>query len=126
MREVEGELQAAGADLTLIGSGKVRYARAFQEELGFRARLLSDPARVTFAAAGLERGIGKTFSLGSLLGGMRAYRSGHRQSGVHGDLWQQGGVVVVAPGGPVLLHHVSQFVGDHVANRILLQVVRGG
>lgn len=125
MRGIEAELESRGADLTLIGSGKARDVEIFQEEIGNACRILSDPSLATFRAAGLQRGVGKVLSLGSMIGGIRAHRRGHRQTAVRGDLWQQGGAVVVAPNGPVLLHHVSQAVGDHVANEILLQAVAG-
>ncbi len=123
LRGIETELRSLGADLTVIGSGAAHYVEAFQEETGLAARILSDPDLKTYQAAGLRRGVAKTFSLSSLIGGLRAYASGHRQTGLQGDPWQQGGALVVAPDGPVLLHHVSESLGDHVAGEILLAVV---
>ncbi len=124
MRGIEGELKALGADLTVIGSGGAHHVEPFQEDTGIEARILSDPKRATYEAAGLKRGIGSTFNARSMLGGLRAYTAGHRQAGVQGDPWQQGGALVVAPDGPVLLHHVSDSVGDNVAGEILLELVK--
>ena len=124
MRGIESELRAVGADLTLIGSGGAHYLAPFQEDTGIEARILSDPDRSTYEAAGLKRGIGSTFSARSMLGGLSAYAAGHRQAGVQGDPWQQGGALVVAPDGPVLLHHASDSIGDHVAAEILLEATR--
>ena len=43
------------------------------------------------------------------------WRAGFRQSHVAGDALQQGGVVVIAPGGVELFRFISSEAGDHPA-----------
>ena len=56
--------------------------------------VLSDPDRRAFSAAGMRRSIWATLHWRMLRNAWRAMRSGFRQSGVRGDPWQQGGVLV--------------------------------
>jgi len=40
---------------------------------------------------------------------------GFRQKGVQGDATQQGGVLVVEPGGRIVYHHISEYPGDNAS-----------
>ena len=45
---------------------------------------------------------------------MRAMKSGHMQTGLKGDAWQQGGVFVIQqPENVVSMAYVSEAAGDH-------------
>ena len=56
--------------------------------------------------------------------GLRAFRSGARQTTTKGHPFQQGGVLVIAPGTKVLYRHVSSTAGDHAPLDRVLAALR--
>ena len=130
MRGVVEEIRELGGELVIVGSGRVEQAADFRRELeidgaGADIPLLSDPKLESYNAAELKRGVGATFSLRSMGHGLRAFREGHRQKGVQGDPWQQGGAFVIAPPGEVHFAFVSGEAGDHPEAADLVEVLRG-
>lgn len=117
-------MKAAGAELVVVGSGLVEHARLFQEDSGLRARMVVDPTRGSYRAAGFVRGVFKTLGPSTWLSGVRAFAAGHRQGKMQGDAWQHGGTLVLAEDGRVLLHHVSRGTGDHATNESVLEAVQ--
>ena len=95
----------------MIGSGTPEQAKRFAEEERFDGTMVTDPTLEAYNRAGMKRGMLRTFSPGSALSAFRAFGSGHRQKAAAGDLWQQGGVIVVA-NGRELLHHAASAAGD--------------
>lgn len=107
------EIRSRGAELVVIGNGDERYARAFREDLALDVPILIDHDLAAYRAAGLRRDIGATLSMQVVKNAWRALKSGYRQREVQGDPWQQGGVLVIAPGDRLLFSHVSRVAGDH-------------
>jgi hypothetical protein len=62
---------------------------------------------------------------GLLLGVLRARREGHRQVGVHGDPWQLGGTILIAPGDRVLLAQRDEGPEDAAPLDDALRTLRG-
>ncbi len=114
MRDRLPEIRAAGAELTIIGSGSAEFARALRAELGLGddVRLLVDPELRSYRAAELRRGRSELLSPRLGANALRALRSGFRQGAVEGDPFQLGGVLVIRPGGALTLRHVSREAGD--------------
>ncbi len=113
LRDHVDEVRRRGAELVAVGNGKVSQAAAFAEEQELSFPLLTDPGRRAFRAAGLRRGVGATFSLGTLRNSARSMKGGFRQGTVQGDAWQQGGTFVLAPGNQTLFAHIDREGGDH-------------
>ena len=58
-----------------------------------------------------------------MLNFLHARQKGFKQGRTQGDPWQQGGSLVIAPGGEVLYHYVSATPGDHAPPEELLRHV---
>lgn len=116
-------LRAAGAELYVIGNGSPSFIDGFRETTGYDGPLYTDPSLAVYAAAGLKRGVATVLSPRAALAGISALRHGFRQGKTQGDAWQQGGVVVIEPGGDVVWTHVSDYAGDNAApDEILRQL----
>ena len=103
-------MQAAGARLLFVGTGTPAMAANFARAHAGPHPVFSDPQRRTFEAAGMRRSLRATFHWRLLRHAWRALRGGFRQTGVQGDPWQQGGVLVFdAEGG--LCHSEADGVG---------------
>src|SRR4051812_37891921 len=89
------------------------FMEGFRTDTGYRGPLYTDPSLAVYEAAHLERGVGTVLNPLAAVNTIRALARGARQVGVHGDKWQQGGALVIAPGGVVKWHHVSKRPGDN-------------
>jgi hypothetical protein len=120
----EGELREAGADLYVIGNGAPMFIAGFRETTGFQGPIYTDPSLAVYQAAELERGLWKTVNVRGLAASVGALRRGFRQGRTQGDATQQGGVVVVAPGGSIIYHHISRYPGDNAAPADIVRALR--
>jgi hypothetical protein len=118
------DLRATGADVIVIGNGSPSFIDGFRETTGWQGPLYTDPSLEVYKAAGLKRGVLKTFNARAAIKAIGALRSGSRQGRTQGDEWQQGGVVVVAPSGDVIWTQVSEYAGDNAAVDEILSAVR--
>ncbi len=110
---MEDELEELGARLVVVGNGSPSFIAGFREKSGFTGALYSDPSRVLYRSLQLERGLRSSINGRSMARAVSAFRSGHRQSQVQGDAFQQGGVFVITSKGESTLEYRSQFAGDH-------------
>ncbi len=106
-------IRSRGAELVVVGQGNSRWARAFRERLALSSPVYVDPEREIYAALGMKRGVASQLTLGALRNYWRALRSGHFPRGLLGDTLQQGGVLVVLPGGRIAYRYLSREAGDH-------------
>ena len=113
-------VKAMGADLVVVGHGSVEEARTFREEEKLRIPLLTDPTRQSHDVLGMRRGLTSLITGSSLGRAFTAWHSGYRQSRVAGDPLQQGGVVVIAPGGVEHFRFISREAGDHPTSEQIL------
>ncbi|HET9751737.1 MAG TPA: peroxiredoxin-like family protein [Myxococcales bacterium] len=122
MRPHAEEFEKAGARLAVIGNGWPAMARSWAEHTGFPpgVAVLTDPTRKAYDLAGLKRSFAATLSPAAAVSFVRALRRGFRQGRILGDAWQQGGSLVVRPGGKVVFRHVSSGPGDHASASTLL------
>lgn len=117
------KIHAAGAELVLIGNGAPHFIAGFRELTGFRGPIYTDPSLEVFRAAHLQRGVARTLNPLSLGHAVKAFAHGSRQGNVEGDAWQQGGTLVIAPGGEVRWQHVSKRPGDNASNAQILSAL---
>jgi peroxiredoxin len=117
-------VNALDADLVVIGQGSVEEACAFRDKSKLKMPLLTDPARQSYRALGMRRGLASILTPATLVHAFKAWRSGFRQSRIAGDPLQQGGVVVIAPGGVEHFRYVSKVAGDHPPAEQVLAALR--
>ena len=124
---IKDQLDAAGAGLAAIGSGKPAQAREFAESFSFTGDMYVDPSLKTYRAFKLVRGVVRTLGPSSIVRGIFAMKEGFRQGKSAGDLWQQGGMFVLGPGSKpgdqMLFAHRNQAAGDHAdLNQVLAAI----
>ncbi len=106
-------IRAAGAELFFIGNGASHFARAFREDFAVPGPIWVDPERASYDALGFASGLGATLNLRLLKNARRAKKAGFSQNSVEGAAMQQGGVLVVMPGGELAYRYASEVAGDH-------------
>lgn len=108
-------LRAANVDFAIIGSGAAHFVEGFKERMGLDVPVYSDEKRVTYEALEMRRGLATMFDRRMLLLKNFLWPFKYRQRKVMGDPLQQGGVLVVRPGGTITYEYISEYNGDHPA-----------
>ena len=110
------QLHRAGIEnLVVVGNGAPMFIGGFRETTGFTGPIFTDPSLEVYKAAQLKRGAMTLLKLRAAAATVGALRRGFRQVGTQGDATQQGGVMVVAPDGRILYHHISEYPGDNAS-----------
>jgi hypothetical protein len=110
----EGDkIKAAGAELIVIGNGAPHFIAGFREITGYDGKLYTDPSLATFEAAEMKRGVASVLNVRAGINTLKAFARGGTQGTTKGDTWQQGGVLVIAPGGEIKWHYASARPGDN-------------
>jgi hypothetical protein len=123
LHQQRDRFEAAGISLVVIGNGAPHFMAGFREHTGYAGPLYTDPSLEVYKAAELKRGVMRVINPLALVPTIKAFARGGKQGSVQGDTWQQGGVLVVAPGGEIRFHHASDRPGDHATvDRILAAV----
>jgi hypothetical protein len=118
------EIRAAGGDLVVVGTGAPFFAQGFRELLHLDdVDVLSDESLASYRLLGFKRGL-LTFSLRSIAPYLRAFQRGQRQARTQGDALQQGGAIVVRPGGEIVYRFVSEVAGEHAPPDEVVEAVR--
>jgi hypothetical protein len=114
LRDRYAEIQALGAEVVVIGTGDLRYARAFVEDERIPFPVLVDDDARAASAARVERvGLARLFALASLAPTARALLSGHRIGRPGKRVNQLGATFVVSPAPRLLLRHYDAHPADH-------------
>ncbi|MFZ0013913.1 MAG: peroxiredoxin-like family protein [Acidimicrobiia bacterium] len=106
------EIEAKGAKLIAIGNGQAQWAADFIATEGVDFPVYVDPAKRVYELFGMQRGRRMVINRKSLAHGARATSRGFRQTGVRGDPFQNGGVVVLDEHGETRYVHVESVAGD--------------
>jgi len=112
LRDALPKIHEKGAELIVIGNGSVDMANGFREDLAMDVPLYTDPTLRVYELAGMKYGARTTFNLKTLAHGVRAFRAGFRQTKVLGSPHQQGGMLVIKPGGEIVYGYASNEAGD--------------
>jgi len=113
LRGLQAELAGHGAKIVAIGNGSADQARAFAQEFAGDIEIYTDEERTSYQAAGWTASLASALSPKLLTRGLRASRAGHKQDGVQGNAWQQGGMLIVGPGDVLHASYRSKGPGDH-------------
>ena len=97
----------------MIGHGTVDETRAFRDEHHLTCPLFTDPGRQAYRALEMRHGRRTLMSPRVIAHTITAMWQGFRQTFVAGDPLQQGGVIVIAPGGVERYRYISREAGDH-------------
>lgn len=117
-------LDAAGAELHVIGNGAAMFVAGFRETTGYPGPVYTDPSLAVYRAAELRSGLRSVLTVGALTRTIGALRRGFRQGRTQGSALQQGGVLIVAPDARVLWHHVSSGPGDNATAAEIARALR--
>jgi hypothetical protein len=122
LRDRYAEIQALGAEVVVIGTGDVRYARAFAQEDRIPFPVLVDDEAQAAAAAGVERvGLARLFALPSLPATARALLAGFRIGRPGKRVNQLGATFVVSPDPERLSYqHYDAHPADHAPMEAIL------
>lgn len=113
MRPHISKIRDLGADLVVVGNGTPAQAAGFAEGQKVDFLVFTDPTLAAYRNAGFKRSVGSTLGPRSILETLRAVLRGRRPAGrIQGDAFQQGGVLIVLPGGEVAWRFVSASPGD--------------
>ena len=113
MQDAKPSIEAAGAQLVVVGNGKPMFMEGFRDKTGYQGRLYTDPSRATYRALRLRRGLRSAMNLHTVKRAFEAMRAGNRQTATRGDPWQQGGVFIIDTDGTMLYRYPSEYAGDH-------------
>jgi hypothetical protein len=124
MRAAKPDITALHAELVFVGNGTPAQAADFQVQFAPDEIVLTDPDLRSYRLIGARSGVFNTIGPRVWRGGLRALRRGARQTRVKGHPFQQGGVLVLAPGNRVLYTHISGQAGDHPPVHDILDALR--
>jgi hypothetical protein len=126
LRDRYAEIQALGAEVVVIGTGDVRYARSFAEDDHIPFPVLVDDDAQAAAAAGVERaGLFQMFAPGSFGPTLRAWRAGFRIGRPGRRVDQMGASFVVSPDPERLIYqHYDQHPADHAPMEAIFDALR--
>lgn len=106
------DIRAKGAELVAIGSGNAEQAKWFIEADDIEFPVFIDTKLRSYQAANLARSRRAVFGLRPAAGGLRRMLRGNSNRGVKGDVWQQGGVMVIHPTDGILFAHRNEHLED--------------
>jgi peroxiredoxin len=116
-------LNRAGAQLVFVGNGNPSHAREFMTEYNLAKGVFTDPSRKLYAALEMRHGVNLTLNVNTVRHARRAYQLGHRQRGVKGDPWQQGGNVAIGADGAILAVERASVAGEVIPVRHLVEAL---
>jgi peroxiredoxin len=126
LRRRYDDVQRNGGDICVIGTGDVRYARAFveDEDLPFPV-LVDDDAEAARAASIPRVGILKLFDPASFPATAQAWREGYRLYWPGKRTNQLGATFVIGPGAKVHFQHVDAHTADHASVDEVIAAIPG-
>lgn len=109
------ELHRLGLRTIFIGNGEPRYLAGFIERHVLqdkKVEVVTDPSLRAFHAMHLIRSWWATLGPRALVGFVKAFFAGHRQTWLMGDGSQQGGTLLIDRNGEVAYYYCNTHLGD--------------
>ena len=120
------DIDAAGANLVLIGQLTPRHAAHFRRRQGIELPVLADERRQSYRAVGAKVG-----SLGDLLGpkvvakgALTSLRTRRLQGRTLGHPAQLGGTILVSREGEITWSHMARDASDNASPEEILKAIR--
>lgn len=98
--------------LFVVGNGTPAMAADFVQRYQIEIPVFTDPTRQIYQDLGMRRMFGLNWT--SVKRGFAAYKAGHRQTAVQGDVWQQGGVAVFDAEGRITYTFADEEAGTPI------------
>ena len=125
MRQANPELERLGIHPLVVTFERVSEAVEYRAETAIPWPVLSDPERRLYAAYGMERALWRDlWGVATMRAYAREAWQGHFPRIPRTDTGQQGGNVLIDPGGIVRFHHVGRGPADRPSVDALLEVPR--
>lgn len=125
MRDASDAIQEAGGQVIAVGMGTPAMAADAAATGKLPFTLLVDQNMDLYHALQARRGgVVSMLSFGVLAAAFRAWRRGHRQSGVKGDPMQLGATAVTDCAGELLAVRLARDPADHPPIEWILEAVR--
>lgn len=124
MHREKEEFEKLGVQAVVIGHSSVGYARAFVDDTKLGLRVFVDEKRVVYRALGFKRSLLAFVTPPVFKRAAEARKEGFATTGIKGDVFQLGGIVLRRPGGTMPYRYESQFAGDHPSIETLKTEVR--
>jgi hypothetical protein len=109
-------LKGSGVEVIVIGCGSVAHARELSSRFALSSRsnvsVVTDASLKTHRAFGLQRSYWGVLGARGTWNLMKAMSNGHKNAWGHGDFFQLGATLLLAPPTRVILHHVEHHLGD--------------
>ena len=124
LKALLSQFAEVNTQVAVIGNGTELMAQAFADDLNLDVPLYTDPKRETYRLAGMKR----NFGLGprSILNAARSWKDGYRQGAIAGDVWQQGGAMVVQTDAQVVWHQPDTEAGDVIDFEAIVNAIKLG
>lgn len=119
-----GELSDLGVSVVLVGNGDPGQIPAFAERQrleGYPLTIVTDPTLHAHDAAGFERSVWATIGPRALWADVRAWLGGYSGAGRQGDVFQQGGVLLVDAVGKLLVRHANASAPEPIPAAVVLE-----
>jgi peroxiredoxin len=116
------EIEAAGARLVAIGNGTPNFIAGFRARVKFAGPVYTDPSTMVYRSLDFVRGGNLSPRAGLHL--LRAMSRGYLWGCPQGDARQQGGVIIMLPGGSCSYAFASRRPGDHPREDAILAALR--
>ena len=110
--EQAGARPSLDLSVMVIGNGTSVMAADFVETHDIKVPVFTDPSRAIYQELGMKRMFGINWK--SVKQGIAAYKNGHRQTAVKGDVWQQGGIAVFNAEGQVTYIYADKEAGSPI------------
>ncbi len=127
LHRAQGDFEAAGAQLVLIGQATPRHAAHFRRRYADGVMILADEDRKSYKAIGAKVG-----SVGDLVGPemlakglMTTVRRGVVQGRTIGHPAQLGAAMVIVPGDEVVFSHLARNAADNADPEDMLAALAG-
>ena len=98
--------------IMVVGNGTSTMAADFVNTHQITVPVYTDPSRKIYKALGMKRMFGINWT--SIKQGIAAYKDGHRQTAVQGDVWQQGGIAVFNASGDITYVFADEEAGSAI------------
>ena len=123
LAEYQNDFSQQGAQLAIIGNGRVKDLNKFRNVTGYQGILLTDPTRDSYKYLKFKSGLTDIIGVTSFTQTFSAFKAGFMPGSLQGNALQLGGAIVVTPEGNIMYFFISSAAGDHPPVEELLAAV---